>query len=385
MTTTDASPISQPLAIPTVLEKLRAAPPHAVLSVYLATGGQWPTGAPPALLSLRKEVKQMRQVLSGEELAAFERAVARAETRLTRLLPGYAGIAVFVGGTGAQSLEEVVALPSRPVEQVVWDNHPHVAQLEHLLDDEERFAFALFDVRRARLFTIFLGAIEERREIVDDDVPSKQATGGWYGLAETHIQRHREQHVAWHAVRTSQALVELLRARPFDRLVLAGPPEAVSTLKSRLTRPLLARLVDTIHLSVVAEEPAILAATRLANERIERAVEDAKVNALLEATRSSHVALGMAAVLNALAEGRVHELIIAEGFAAFGGRCTACERLVAAPLSCPGCGRQPDPVPDLHEELVEEARRQGATVEYVRGAAAARLQSEAGVGAWTRF
>jgi len=89
--------------------------------------------------------------------------------------------------------------------------------------------------------------------------------------------------------------------------------------------------------------------------------------------------------LNALADGRVHQLLVSDRFEAPGSICANCHRLVLDEHLCSACGEVTEPLPSLHEVVVEQALGQGARIETVSGAAAARLTEHGGIGAWTRF
>src|SRR2546426_686041 len=104
----------------------------------------------------------------------------------------------------------------------------------HLMDEYERYAVALVDKEKARLFTIFMGEIEES-DAFKDFVPGKHHQGG---PSQARYQRHHEAYVHWHLKRVARHLAQILGRRPFDRLILAGPEEATSGLKHLLPHAL---------------------------------------------------------------------------------------------------------------------------------------------------
>jgi hypothetical protein len=371
-------------AIPDVLERLRVLDPPGgrVLSAYFDTSSGRVQGQ-AYLLSYRDQCKALREALPPGELPAFEAAAAQAERYLTReLVPGQPGTAVFAAGE--PSYFTVVALPQRPLESLHWGARPDLGPLQAVLDNYERVAVLLFDKERARLFTVYLGAIEEQRELLDV-VPGKQATGGWFALAQSRYARHHEVHVLRHAQHTVAALTELLRTRPFDRLLLAGPAEALALLRAHLPRPLKSRLAGTLRLELFANEAEVLQATLAAAENLERQSEVAAVQELIEATSTPRVALGLEDTLVALSEDRVHRLFLADTFDGMGGTCAVCARLVAGADTCPVCGARKLLPGQLREQVIERALAQGAGVETVSGEAAKLLRRCDGIGAWTRF
>ncbi len=370
------------LDLQSALARLRTAPSgQRVLSVYLNTSPERVVRH-AYLLAYRDGCKALRARLQQDESALFEAAATQVEQYLTEEFEQHQhGLALF-----AAENESLVAvrLPQAPLEDVVWSEQPEIAPLEQLLDDYERIVVVLFDKERTRLFTVFLGAIESRQSFADD-VPGKQATGGWLGLQQARFARHHEDHVRRHAERTVRTLMEMLRTRTFDRLLLAGPDEALAVLRHELTRPLRARLAGSLGLELFAGDAEVLSATLTVAEAIEREHELQVVDELFEAASTPRAILGVAGTLGALADGRVHLLILAEGFAAPGGFCPTCGRLVVDAHRCPTCGLATTPVENLHESVIRQARQQGATLETVSGPAAERLSKAEGIGAWTRF
>lgn len=365
------------------VEELRFAPVGVrTLSVYLDTSPPRIRGE-AYLLSFRDGCRALRATDAAEDEDAFDAAREHAERYLVdQFVPHSPGLALFASG-GSDDIM-VVPLPAAPADDIIWSERPSITPLEAMLDEYERLAVVLFDAERVRLFTVFLGAIETHQQFVDA-VPGKQATGGWFGLEQTGFARHREDHLRRHAERTVRALMLLLRKHSFDRVLLAGPDEALAVLKRELPRPLRARLAGTLDVPLFASDADVLKATIRAAEAIERRTEVDLVEELLEDATTRHVVVGLAGTLNALADGRVHLLLIAEHFDAPGSLCPKCGRLVPDEHLCPACGEVTQPSARLHEAIVEQTLAQGAKIETVSGAAAARLEEHGGVGAWTRF
>jgi peptide subunit release factor 1 (eRF1) len=380
-----------------------------VLSAYLPTPPVHVAGE-AYLVLFREQAKSIRAALEeapDEELRAFEAAFNRIQTYLSdQFSPRHQGVAIFA----AEQPEYLYAvpLPSRPITLVAWDPLPLLAPLEEVLDEFERVAVAVFDRSRARLLTIYLGEIEEQ-QVLESEPPVTDEDSEWGGSARPGRRRHhaasrrlppaaRSQGMAEasaasyesdrlvrHARRSGHALMEMLHARPFDRLLLAGPPEARAILERELPRPLRARYAGPLTLEANATDPVLREAVNAAAAAIERREEVALVDALVDAATSPRVALGMAAVLEAISEQRVHQLVLADEFTGIGGECPTCGRLVPGLDLCPNCGTKPDPLPDLRERLIDRALEQGARVETVYGDAAALLMVHGGLGAWTRY
>jgi hypothetical protein len=247
------------LTIPVALDRLSTPPGGRFLSAYLDASPRRQAGRASRLAYL-DGCKALRAALDPAERARFDAAAAAVDRYLAEAFaPHRPRLALFVGADGGHGY--AVALPRPPAEGVAWDERPRLEPLEAAVDDAARVAVVLFDQERTRLFTVWLGEVEERLAFADA-VPGKQATGGWSGLAQARYARHREEHVLRHAKRTTRALMALLRRHPFDRLLLAGPDEALATLRHHVPRPLQARLAGTLELELSAGDVEVLAAAR---------------------------------------------------------------------------------------------------------------------------
>jgi hypothetical protein len=338
------------------------------LSVYVDTSPDQIAGQ-AFLFGFRDRCRALHRTIATEDAGAFELARAQIEGYLAdEFEPHSRGLALYAA-VGAKEVL-VAPLPAVPADQIVWSERPSIAPLEAMLDEHERLAVALFDAERPRLFTVYLGAIESQQQFVDF-VPAKQAAGGSFGPGQTRFPGHREDHLRRHAQWTVRALMVLLRSRSFDRLVLAGPDEAMAVLRHALPRPLLARLAGTLSLSLFATKPRYWQRPRKRRSRSSGARKSVW----------SHVALGLVGTLNALADGRVHLLFIAVQFDAGGTACPICEQLVPDEHLCPACGVEGQSPVSLREAIVERVLTMRAKIETVSGRAASRLEEHGGVGA----
>jgi len=369
--------------IPEMIKQLRESNPltDRILSVYLDTSVNR-TPRDEYVLAFRDQCKALRPRLPEAERVAFELTVKKVEDYLGTLTPSAPGLAAFAAADGEYFY--TTPLPQRPDEQIVWDLRPYLEPIQGMLDEFERVALVLFDSRRSRLFTIYLDQIEEHLTI-DDEVPRQVKSGGWAALSQSNYARHHDDHVLRHVRHTTTAINELNRSHPFDRLLLAGPEEAVAILRYHLPRPLRQKLAGTLPLEFFASKSELLAATRTKLAEIEADTERREVEALLGAATSHHVSLGVEETLTALAERRVHVLVVADDYHQDGGECTACARLSTAHGRCPSCGGELTAVNDLGNRAVEGAIQQGARIELVTGEAAALLDDVGGLAAWTRY
>jgi peptide chain release factor subunit 1 len=286
------------------------------------------------------------------------------------------GIALFA--STARGLWEVVLVP-RPVrDRVVVAPQADLRPLEALLETYPPVCVALVDYARSRLFLVELGRIREIGGVVDD-VPNRHERGG---PAQMRIQRHVDDHRMKHLKRTAEELFRLSRRRSFV-LVLAGPAEGHREIESLLHDYVRRRIRASVTLPMTATTAEVLDRVLEIEEAIERERERAAVERLAgeSAAKGAGVA-GLDPTLEALAAGRVSDLVVSIDAASPGFRCEGCGRLARGGGNCQACGARMAPVPDVVEAAVTTALRSGANVETVLGDG---LEPVGGIGALLRF
>lgn len=352
-----------------------------VLSVYLNTTPERQVRR-AFRTAFRDLVQQVEARVAQDE--ARRKALQREVDRVLRFLETYQphGRGLVIFSCQPEGFWQVYQLPRPVLDAVVFDTSPYVRPLLDILDEYERFAVALVDKERARLFSIYLGQVEERTDF-SDLIPPKHKQGGW---SQANFQRHHEAHVTWHLKHVAEHLADLARRRQFDRLILAGPEEPVTELERLLPAPLRARLAGRLTLELFATPHQVLEQSLPLIEQIERQGEQRLVSDLLDTARAGgRAVLGIERVLDMLQQGRVWRLVVAEGFRAQGSACPNCGLLsVPAQETCPACGHTMQAEPEMVERLEELALQQDAQVETVRGPAATMLQAAGGIGAFIR-
>ena len=263
-----------------------------------------------------------------------------------------------------------------------------MSPLLEALNEYERYGVILTDRTHTRLFTVFLGEIEEQREVfataevkhiktISKDQPRSQAS----------IQRKSEVHARWHLKHVAEVMDRLEHISSFDRLVLAGPVQATSALRRLLSKRLRSRVIGTATLSIQASEPQVLQETLKIEQEIENAAQIKLVDELITAAaKLDQAVLGLEPTLAAIREGKIWRMVYAEGFSPAGRECPNCSSLfVAQPATCTYCETGLLELEDLIERMDAGVTGSGGRVELVRGTAAQRLRSAGGIGAFLRF
>ena len=375
-----------PLAsLPVALEKARSLPASGnVLSVYLSTDPQRVTGAGHRIAFRTAAQEARARLISQSEasVVAFDHAVDAVDKVLDQLASLGDPALGFFAHHGGQVL--ITPLPIQVADQVTWSPRAAIAPLEEALDECERVVVCLVDKERARILSLVLGEITERVRIFSE-VPGKQKTGDWFALAEARYARHHEDHVVRHMKKAVRELSRELQERPFDRLIIGGPDEALQLLRGHLSTPLRARVAGTIRVPLFASDEEVLDAALVVAGEAERREEAAQVAALVDDATTDHVALGVVQTLSALNAGRMHVLVVAGDLERAAAICNACGRIAVTAGICPTCGAALEEAPDLRELAVRAAVAQGARIEIVHAAAADRLNHHGGLGGWTRY
>jgi peptide chain release factor subunit 1 len=268
------------------------------------------------------------------------------------------GVAMF--SCARAGLWEVVTVARPFPDRAAVAEAPYLLPLEALVEIYESFCTVLVDRSRARIFLAELGTIEERSDIFDE-VPRRHDQGGW---AQARLQRHADTLAGRHLRHVADVLFAFHRQRGFDHLILAGPDEAVHDLERLLHDYLRQRVVARETLAVTASADDVLQRSLAVEERRETERERAVVERLLaDAAAGRGAVVGLAATLEALAEGRVRTLVVPLARTVAGVRCSRCGRLDAVRSRCATCGGRVLDVPDVLEAASTQALRTGSTVE----------------------
>jgi peptide subunit release factor 1 (eRF1) len=371
--------------IDALLER-KSAPESPVLSVYLDVDQS-------KAVNLNREFEaQLQDILRSAAAGAtetqaesFAAAAARVRGFVSGLEPIGKGVIVFADAAEKffWAREVMVPLESR----ARWSETPYLLPLLKILDEHERYGVVLVDKARARLFTVFLGEIEEHADAVAPaEVRRYKTSGTDHMLSENKSQSNADMHVRWHLKHTAETVDKLIDRYGFDRLLVAGPVEATSELHHLLSKRARARAAARIPLPVESHPREVLDATLAVERQVERRTEKQIVQDLIDGNSHHPVTHGLKPTLRALAERRIWRLVYADGVRTRGGRCSNCGMLLALTEgACDYCGGAVQPVDDLLEQMAERVLESDGKIEEVEGDAAARLQEKGGIGAFLRF
>jgi peptide chain release factor subunit 1 len=246
-----------------------------------------------ARLALRADVERVRDVLSGSDVASN----------------GTHGLAVFA--CGPADVLEVVRLPHPIESRAIVDDHACVEPLVRS-ESNERWCVLLVNRRTARIFLGTAAGLEELDHI-QDDVHRQHDQGGW---SQARYQRSVEQEKLNHLGHALDTLFARFKRRPFDHLVVGAPEELVTEVEQRMHPYLRARLAGRLGIDV--ENSSVTDVQAAAAEVIDRHVATVEREALDRLQqgigRGDRGVSRPEPVMEALAQGRVEILLLAEDF-----------------------------------------------------------------------
>lgn len=356
-----------------------------IVSAYIGLNPHFMHDPAHPVTQFKSAVKRfVRRTREGRWLEVLEREREKVQAFLERLPLQGRGTVIFTSQPAG--IWEVLRL-GVPVPSLVHVNTTAYTRiLATVLDEYPHMVVAVVQKDRARLYVSEQRAAEALGTITSE-VPGWHDQGGW---AQARFQRHIEFHVAEHLKKVVEELQRLYYTGnpPFRHLVIGGTEGAANDLLKMLPDPLARLVIGTFPVDVKHErESDILERAWEIWREHERRSERDLVNRVMETAQAAGPGvLGIDPSLHAIAEGRVHTLIVAHGLATEGFACTRCDHFSALEFTrCPVCGGAAEPTSDIVDRAVEKAYLAGAEVEVVLGEAANRLMRRGGMGAMLRY
>lgn len=270
-----------------------------------------------------------------------------------------------------------------PVDNAIMvERRPLVRRLVDLIDTFGNIGVVAVDKLGARFFSFHMGTLEEASGTVGDDVKHHKQ-GGW---AAARYQRHEDEAAMSNLRVVAELTEQYARQYNWRRLVLAGTDENISRFADMLS-PATKRLVaGSTPLEINAgiqdvRERAEAVAFSARQDHIRQLAEDL----VAAAAKEAGAVADLAPTLEALQNGSVYRLLVAEDYVVAEGRvqrCAACNYLsVESGDACPLCGGENQPLPDAVNTIARRAITQGAEVIVLP----AENPLSGGIGAYLRY
>jgi peptide chain release factor subunit 1 len=355
------------------LARLNAARPgrHRVVSCYLKLEprdrmrGKY-------LIKVKNRVRALEQALPA---LGLERDVEEAARRdLERVLawlgrpgslPASQGLAIFA--CGPLKLFEAVPLPRVHRSRLAVDRTPLVRELAATEEEFGRILTVVADRTAARFFEVTAfgareldglsaGATRGGKFRGDQDGP------GW-GEHSYHNRIREEKQRHWDAV--ARQLFALDRREPAHGIVLAGTSNEAGAITPFLHPYLLDRVMGSVRLNPKEATAAEVHAAALAvRQAWERTSELLLLHDMEEGLGTGWAVNGMRATLRALGRGQVRTLMIAADAGEPGYRADGTGRIALSEADLRG-DTDVHPVIDVVDDAIEEALRQGVTLNVI--------------------
>jgi len=327
---------------------------HKVLSLYLDTYLAHQSKDAVKLL-FRQQIRNLEENPMPSDKKAIERFLDFEYDWQSR------GLAIFASG---DDLWKTISLPIAVTAQAYLTDKPYVRVLADIMDRFVNYGVALIDKESVRLFSVAWGKIQSETEAFGKEL-KRHKQGGW---AAARYQR-REDNLALHNLKQAVEITQVFCQRAdCTRLMLAGSSDVLSLVKELLPKQMRGRIVGEFVADMDASSQQILEHSLDIAAQVELAEEKKLVSEVVTAVaKGGPGVIGLADALYVLQQGRVHQLLVAEGFRAPGYLCTSCGYVSAERVKCPFCGHaQMVEVPDAVNRAIHKAIETGAEVNIVR-------------------
>jgi hypothetical protein len=318
------------------------------------------------------------------ELEQFIRSADLGRRLIQSYRPRAKSLALFLQANGNVTTRELnVSLTT----EACWSDIPHIQPILEAGDEFEELLIVLLDGRQSRFLTSFLGNVTEHPEVLNPyPTAHTQAPGNDQTKSQPTFHRKADER-EHHYLKAVSLMTETLAAtRSIKRIVLAGNDGASKGLYAQLPKTIQQHVISFVVLPTAATLDEIAAVVTDPRYRAERDDESAKIESLLvRAGKRDRAVTGVTGTLEALTEGRVHELVYGQGLSLTGARCMSCGIIVANVTACSRCGSTLDLTQNAMDLIIEAALDTGATIEQVRGPAAEKLSAFGGIGAFLRY
>jgi len=349
-----------------------------VLSAYI--------NVDPGVSQNQEQAYEVRARNAMDEAGVPEEVADRVRHTLGEGKPEARTMAIFADESGMLEMYRLqVALP----ETVRW-GEPNVSPMLLALDEQEPYGAALVDAENFRYFVVSrvqapAGEAREHKGSGYLEIETAPSTPGPRGGMDRDPQGQRTEHnIAQFYNELGEQIRDITFKEGVQRLILAGPKERTSDLRSRLPKDVGERVVAEENVPLDAPDGDIVDQLEAVRERSEHE----RAGELLAEIRESGVS-GLDRTIEALQiENRVHHLVLLwdlEGEIRWSDEEQMAVQDITQTETLSGAQTRVRPLMDV---LLDLAANRGARVDFMRGEDenATTLRDEfGGVAGRTRF
>lgn len=269
------------------------------------------------------------------------------------------GLAIF--SCSAQDFWQVIQMPTRIENRVVFGPRPYVAPIATFLSHTKGTAILLTDKQQARILTMKGGDVREWSNF-EDFVPQRSMQGGW---SQMRYQRRSDNFARHHIDHAAELVLKLQQHYPFDWLIIGTEVQYDGEVESSLHPYIKDSVIGTIRVRIDAPTSEVVEQAQEVREQAETQHIDNLMHQVQEyAGAGGRGTIGLKETLQALNEQKIHILVVQEGFRAPGAECPNCGLLTAEQVEdCPACGETLQQVDNVVDAAIQRALELGSTVE----------------------
>lgn len=339
--------------------------------------------------SLRNALRDCRKKIDGDELREkFDGDAEAIERFVTNHPVSERGLFILSDSKTEELSVQRLQVPTPNC--VSWASVPLIQPLVEAYDEHEPYAVVNCSRDHSDVFVFALGDAQMHSQThADSDVHKFDATGRGHMWSQARFQRAQDVHAKSHMREVVDALIDADQRTPFERLLLGGPEESVSLLKSVLPDRLNQKKIHVVSLPPNVDAQTVLEATRKQAETWERDDElEIAERLVTAAAKDGPATLGLYNSFDACFEGRIQTLVYADGYTVpeadrdvLLGRLESVRGFPHVPPV--GNGNAAD---DFLNLLINAVLRRGGEIEQLRGDAAELLTDKTeGIGAFLRY
>lgn len=204
-----------------------------ILSIYLSSQEKQ-TPYPDELLAQFHSL--IHQNLSEDERNKWSKDIGRIEKYLHESFER-SNVRSLVFFTSGKKLWQVLQFEFFLTPLVKVLSKPYIEPFEGKADKYQKYLVLLVDRKKAKLFTVHLGKIEEYKNIFDGEVPQNvKAKKIDYGRDDK-IFRHIEDHLHRHLQTIAKVTKEFSKGKNIHFVILGGHAEMIPKVKKHLLYP----------------------------------------------------------------------------------------------------------------------------------------------------
>lgn len=296
------------------------------------------------------------------------------------------GVAIF--SCAQEKFLRVYSL-TMPVRNLISiGDRPSVKILADLLDNYGGYGVILVDKQGARVFHFHLGSLLEQEGVVGEEVKhtkrggASTVPGRMGGVAGR--TRAMEEQIERNMRDSAGFAARFFEDKHIRRILIGGTEENVNLFRGYLPKSWQSLIVGTFPLAMTAKHTEVQEKAMQIGMEAETRKEAALIERLeTQAAKGSAGVVGLAAVLDAVNNGRVQQLILAEGFRKVGFRSKEDGALALAAPQGEGREHEFEKVFDVVDLAVGAVMRTGGEVEVVHQTDA--MKKVGNIGALLRY